>query len=212
MLCKVALPKNHHGGLPFRIKEHVQRKATFSPTRPRVAHHKMDVRETITVAGTLRVPRSFDIVDAIYVKEGTTGVFGLFLGGQLLDVREPEAISERGLAQLCFLGVHRLPLLMYKWGFSGLTVHQRGEPGAQQGAKPEVTYTIVGRKYVCLSDLAREEGFTGTVEEFLKRDVRFPVVTCGMLNYLRYNRDMAGCTIVVESRDPPDVFLKPRAS
>lgn len=164
----------------------------------------MKVRETLTVAGWLRVPRNFDIVDGIYVAQGTTGIFGLYLGGQLLDIREPEGISEDGLNQLCFLGTYRPPLLMYKWGYSGLCV-------ACHDVERPVTFTIVGRKYAHLSDLAREEGFTGTVEEFRNRDVRFPVVTCGSLNYLRYNVDVCGCTMLVESRGathPPNTFCK----
>lgn len=52
----------------------------------------MDVRETITAVGTLRVPRVFDVVDAIYVPDGTTGIFALslscrepFLGSTFVD-------------------------------------------------------------------------------------------------------------------------------
>lgn len=161
----------------------------------------MDVRETITAVGTLRVPRVFDVVDAIYVPDGTTGIFALYLGGRLLDVREPEAIAEGGLYQLCFLGVYRMPLLMYNT-CSGVCV-------ACHDAQRPVTYTIVGRKYAQLSDLAREEEFEGTLEEFLRRDLRFPVVTCGALNYLRYNAGVCGTIFGVESRGAthsPDLF------
>lgn len=164
----------------------------------------MEVREEHTVVGGLRVPRKFDIVDAIHVAQGTTGIFGLFLGGNLLDIREPEGIAEHGLQQLCFLGTYKMPLLMYKWGYSGLHI-------ACHDAQQPVTFTVVGRKYAHLSDLAREEGFTGTLEEFLKRDIRFPVVTCGGLNYLRYHADLCGTTIALDWRGathPPDLFRK----
>jgi hypothetical protein len=96
-----------------------------------------------------------------------------------------------------------MPLFMYNT-FSGVRV-------ACHDAQRPVTYTIVGRKYVQLSDLARDEGFSGTVEEFLRRDVWVPVVTCGTLNYLRYHAGTCGSIFGVKARGAthsPDLFRK----
>ena len=160
------------------------------------------VTKTYTTSNKLFVipEGDFDIIDAIYVSQGTTGRFRLHIGNHgVIDQVGPEQHAKDDKPQLCFLGMYSMNLLCYMYQFLNTSIGKDSEE--------EVTYTIKGKKYDNSEHLLMYENMTfeyqsllvklvhnypkvNSVKELLNREIVVPVVSCGKLNYLAYKQ---GC-------------------